>query len=70
MLVIKQLLDSIDFHCYQHSSKYLILYPTEETHTGLEQLKGEEMMREFSFFNYPSMLSLTLNPYSGQMWAK
>jgi len=29
---------------YQHSLKYLLLHSTEETHTGLEQLKGEQSL--------------------------
>ncbi len=32
---------------YTHSS-YLLLHCTEETHTGLEQLEGEKMMKLFS----------------------
>jgi len=55
MLVTRQLMDPIDFHSknknkyngvhqlsgYQHTTKYLLLCSTEETHTGLEQHEGE-----------------------------
>jgi len=26
---------------YKHSSKYLVLCPTEKTHTGLKQIEGQ-----------------------------
>ncbi len=63
MLAAKQLTVAIDFHCiekstlevngyrqlfgYQLPSKCLILCSTEETHTGLEQVGGEQMMTDF-----------------------
>ncbi len=44
---------------YHHSSKYLLLkketQETQETHTGLEQLEGEKMMRRFRFLGELSL---------------
>ncbi len=41
----------------QHSSKYL--QQKKETHTGLEKLKGEEMMIEFELLSLSQLLLLT-----------